>query len=247
MRQKRAKAYKKQMTVYNHTFKFRQPYQVIVDDLIVLESSKSSFDLAKGLKRTLQAEVKPMITQCCMQKLYEAKNQEAISQAKNYERRRCNHFKETKEPIECIRSIVDIKGTNQHRYVVATQDINIRRKLRSIPGVPLVYINRAVMVMEPLSTASAKASNQKEQEKLVQGLNDPNYASVVKENTSENTPAPVKKRGPKQPNPLSVKKRRLVKDEKKPEDKVKHKRKRQRRKPTSAASNPSEDQPIAEN
>lgn len=59
MRQKRAKAYRKQMLVYNHTFKFREPYQVIVDDTIVELCEKSSFDLSKGLARTIQAEVKP--------------------------------------------------------------------------------------------------------------------------------------------------------------------------------------------
>ncbi|AET38536.1 rRNA-binding ribosome biosynthesis protein UTP23 Ecym_3019 [Eremothecium cymbalariae DBVPG len=219
MRQKRAKAYKKQMLVYNHTFKFRQPYQVLVDDQLVLETNKSSFDLLKGLKRTLQAEVKPMITQCCVQKLYESKNQGAIAQAKMYERRRCNHYKEPKEPSECIRSVVDINGRNLHRYVVATQDIEIRRILRRVPGVPLIYMNRSVMVMEPLSSNSQQVSQQVENEKLVKGLNDPKYAGTPNntEDASVDPKSPDanqlkrKIKGPKEPNPLSIKKPRVNK------------------------------------
>ncbi|QLL35088.1 hypothetical protein HG536_0H04640 [Torulaspora globosa] len=216
MRQKRAKAYRKQMLVYNHTFKFREPYQVLIDDQIVLDCHGSTFDLVKGLKRTLQAEVKVMITQCCMQSLYETNNQGAIDLAKTFERRRCNHPpKEPKPPKECIESVVNVNGQNKHRYVVATQDIDIRRSLRRTPGVPLVYTSRSVMVMEPLSDASSKVSKAVEEDKLFKGLNDPRNASLkAKEDASkDNQQETTRKRprGPKQPNPLSVKKKKSIK------------------------------------
>ncbi|QLQ82213.1 hypothetical protein HG537_0G04680 [Torulaspora globosa] len=213
MRQKRAKAYRKQMLVYNHTFKFREPYQVLIDDQIVLDCHGSNFDLVKGLKRTLQAEVKVMITQCCMQSLYETNNQGAIELAKSFERRRCNHPpKDPKPPKECIESVVNVNGQNKHRYVVATQDIDIRRSLRRTPGVPLVYTTRSVMVMEPLSDASSKISKAVEEDKLFKGLNDPRNASAkTSEDATEKNPQEITKkrpRGPKQPNPLSVKKKK---------------------------------------
>ena len=215
MRQKRAKSYRKQLLVYHHTFKFREPYQVIVDDQIVTVSNESSFDLTKGLERTLQADVKVMITQCCMQALYELGNQDAIYMAKQFERRRCNHNpKDPKTPIECIESIVDIKGENKHRYIVASQDVHIRRKLRRIPGVPLVHISRSVMVMEPLSDASARVSKRKEISKLYEGLNSSKkitskHAETKKEPQEEDKkPKQRGPRGPKGPNPLSMKKRK---------------------------------------
>lgn len=218
MRQKRAKSYRKQMLVYNHTFKFRQPYQVLVDDQLVLETFNSSFDLVKGLKRTLQAEVKPMITQCCMQQLYESRNQGAIDAAKEFERRRCNHNpKDPKSAEECLLSVVNVNGKNKYRYVVATQDVEIRRKLRKVPGVPLVYMNRSVMVMEPLSTASEKVSQEVENAKLYKGLNDAKYAGIAHneeeaeekgDGSQENKPK--KRKGPKEPNPLSMKKKKKV-------------------------------------
>lgn len=47
--------------------------------------------------------------------------------------------------------------TNKHRYVVATQSQSLRNGLRIIPAVPVIHINRAVMVLEPPSEATLKA------------------------------------------------------------------------------------------
>ncbi|CAR27057.1 hypothetical protein ZYGR_0I03300 [Zygosaccharomyces rouxii] len=219
MRQKRAKSYKKQMLVYNYAFRFREPYQVLIDDQLVSDCQKSHYDLVGGLKRTLQAEVKPMITQCCMQALYFTKNQDAIELGKSFERRRCNHPpKEAKPPHECIQSVVNVNGSNKHRYVVASQDVTLRRKLRKVPGVPLIHMSRSVMVMEPLSEASSRVNEMSEREKLLKGLNDPKLAglkttpSVENELESESQPPAKKRKGPKGPNPLSVRKK-----QKKPE------------------------------
>lgn len=223
MRQKRAKAYKKQMNIYLHTFKFREPFQTIVDDELVLLCHKGQFDIVKGLNRTIQAETKPMITQCCMQALYLTDNQPAIELAKTFERRRCNHnIKDPKSPVECIQSIVDINGENKHRYIVASQSMKLRRKLRAVPGVPLVFMNRSVMVMEPASDASKRAAAMSENAKLQAGLNDKKVGFVEKTEEKVEEPQKKKRKGPSEPNPLSVKKKKKedtkevpVKDEKK--------------------------------
>ena len=44
--------------------------------------------------------------------------------------------------------------TNMHRYVIATQSHPLRVILRAIPGVPIVHVNRSVMVLEPASDAT---------------------------------------------------------------------------------------------
>lgn len=46
---------------------------------------------------------------------------------------------------------------NKHRYVVATQSHPLRVKLRSVPGTPIVHINRSVVVLEPPSDVTLKA------------------------------------------------------------------------------------------
>lgn len=209
------------MNIYLHTFKFREPFQTIVDDELVLNCDKALFDLVKGLERTIQAEAKPMITQCCMQALYATDNQSAIDMAKKFERRRCNHPpKDPKPPAECIESIVNIDGLNKHRYVVASQSTRLRRRLRSVPGVPLIFMNRSVMVMEPASDSSKRAAALSENAKLNEGLNDSKVGYVDKEEVTEE-PKKKKRKGPSEPNPLSVKKKKTVS---KSEDEPKKKR-----------------------
>lgn len=211
MRQKRAKAYKKQMNIYIHTFKFREPFQTLVDDEIVHQCYKAQFDIVKGLNRTIQAETKPMITQCCMQALYLRKDEGTIALAKTFERRRCNHnFKDPKTPMECLLSVVNVDGGNKHRYIVASQSVELRRKLRCVAGVPLVFMNRSVMVMEPASDASKRMAIISENKKLETGLNDKRVGFFEKldELPESGQPTTKKRKGSSEPNPLSVKKKK---------------------------------------
>jgi U3 small nucleolar RNA-associated protein 23 len=82
-----------------------------------------------------------------MRHLYAAAKEPGVSylidKAKTYERRRCNHLPEDyPEPLsaqECLASVVDPKSsnTNKHRYVVASQALEVRKHMRGIMGVPL--------------------------------------------------------------------------------------------------------------
>lgn len=167
-----------------------------------------------------------MITQHSLNKLFESNNEEAIQLGKTFERRRTLHFEnstETQEkklkyngsnaarkmhPSEAIYKSVVVDGSNVHRYVVATQDPSLRGRLRSIPGVPLIHMNRAIMLLEPFSPASERARQLIEASKLTSGLN------AVKRKAPEGDEEQAKKRkGPKAPNPLSVKKKKVSKED----------------------------------
>jgi U3 small nucleolar RNA-associated protein 23 len=174
-----------------------------------------------------------------MRHLYQAtpKDDAVIDQAKTYERRRCNHhtLEEPLTTLECFQSVIDPKEskTNKHRYIVASQDSNVRAHLRRIPGVPLVYINRSVMIMEHMANATEELRDKEEKGKLRAGLvgkrGTPGSTLKRKRNeddVKENTDAPSthtaekthtaivtnakgrdkKKKSIKPPNPLSVKK-----------------------------------------
>lgn len=215
MRQKRAKAYRKQMNVYRMTFKFKPPIQVLVDSDAILEAQKTKFDLNKGISRTIQMETKLFITQCCINHLYNSGNQEAIDIAKTMEKRRCRHD-ETKTSDDCISSITNIDGENKFRYVVVTQNAKLRRDLRRIPAVPLIYMNRSVMIMEPMSVATTRVVRAVERRKLTGGLNDAKSAGLKDEDEEADEEEGMvgkrterkRKRGPKGPNPLSMKKKK---------------------------------------
>ena len=177
-----------------------------------------------------------VITQCEIRKLYEQKSEpginEAIELAKTLERRRCGHHPdEYPKPLsteECLESVVDPKssGQNKHRYVVASQDREVREMLRGIQAVPLIYIKRSVMIMEPMAEESVQARLREERSKYRAELKKTTGKRKRQEDGEEkaedgepdgekkDTPdAPKKKKkkyGPKGPNPLSMKKKKTT-------------------------------------
>ncbi|KAM3420356.1 hypothetical protein BST61_g3637 [Cercospora zeina] len=233
MKGKRSKTYRKLMQKYQLTFDFREPYQVLLDADLIKDAARFKMQLGKMLQSTLHGEIKPMITQCCIRHLYTSPDDplkaSCIEVAKQAERRRCGHH-ELPEPLsalECISGVVDPKGSgfNKHRYVVASQDDQVRRKMRAIVGVPLVYIKRSVMILEPMAEVSEGVREKEEKAKVKAGLSGRritgNNATGEKRKREEDdgdsdqdatrgTESAQKKKqkrkGPKGPNPLSVKK-----------------------------------------
>lgn len=187
-----------------------------------------------------------VITQCEIRKLYAEKDQPgvnaAIELAKTFERRRCGHhpneYPKPLETMECMRSVVDPKSTgeNKHRYVVASQSVDVRRMLRGIRGVPLIYIKRSVMILEPMADQSVQIREREEKRKFRAELkntlgkrkreekedrnggegegdddgsesdDDVKQGKAAQESTSEKKSK--KNRGPKGVNPLSMKKKK---------------------------------------
>ncbi|QRW17827.1 rRNA processing protein, Fcf1 family protein [Rhizoctonia solani] len=129
--------------------------------------------------------------------------QHIVDLAKLFERRKCNH-REAIENEPCIESVVG--ETNKHRYVVASQSTDLRNKLRKIPAVPLVHINRSVMVLEPRSEATIKAKDQSESASM--GVTDSEARALTSSSTPTATEPTHKRKIAKGPNPLSMKKKK---------------------------------------
>jgi U3 small nucleolar RNA-associated protein 23 len=260
MRGKRSKQYRKLMHQYGLAFDFREPYQVLLSSEIIKDAARCKMRLGQMLESTLHGQIKPMITQCCIRHLYnaqDANNQEEkdgwIAVAKDAERRRCGHH-ELEEPLselDCLKSVVDPKGsgTNKHRYVIATQDVEVRKWMRAnVAGVPMIYISRSVMILEPMSGRSEDVKSAEEKRKYRAGLRDTRAKSAGEKRKREedddddengevagelngdarsgeqavaSTPKKRKVKGPKGPNPLSVKKAKKGKDGR-PQTLVKH-------------------------
>ena len=146
-----------------------------------------------------------VITQCSISELYKTGDQAVIALAKKCERRRCGHIPEPLIGHDCITACLNIEGENKHRYILATQDEELRAEMRSVPGVPMVYIRRAVMIMEPPSPASLTRRDAREREKLG-GLEKRKREGG--EDEGEEGVKRKKRKGPKEPNPLSVKKKK---------------------------------------
>ncbi|WFD30308.1 hypothetical protein MSPP1_001326 [Malassezia sp. CBS 17886] len=230
MRQKRAKAYRRLVQQYVMHYRFREPYQVLGAsqragrDLTAADNTFAESlvrfhvaDPTRQLGVALHGKVKPMITQCCMVALYDAEKaalasgdradaqraKATVALAKEWERRKCNH-REALPPAECIADVVG--PSNQHRYMLAADDALVRRtRRRIVPGLPMLHYSQSVLVLEPMSDVTERDIAEREQAKSA----IPSAERRLLRQTAPALPpahAPVKRRGAKAPNPLSVKK-----------------------------------------
>jgi U3 small nucleolar RNA-associated protein 23 len=127
--------------------------------------------------------------------------------------------------MECLSSVIDPKDqhANKYNYVVASQDDRVRAMMRSIPGVPLIYIKRSVMILEPMAGASENVKSKEERGKFKLGISRTGgRANVLGKRSREDGDtegtrsehgvgdvegsAAKKKRGVREPNPLSMRK-----------------------------------------
>ncbi|CCA67429.1 related to UTP23-Essential nucleolar protein that is a component of the SSU (small subunit) processome involved in 40S ribosomal subunit biogenesis [Serendipita indica DSM 11827] len=204
MRQKRAKAYKKLMGMYELVFGFRQPYQVLVDSGMCMSAQDHKIELVKQLETVLQGKIKPMITQCCIVELYKLgkERQPAVDLAKGFERRKCNH-REAIDGNACLKSVVG--DTNKHRYIIASQSQELRAELRKVQAVPLVHIKMSVMILEPPSDETIRVKAELTQEALDVPEEEKKELPSTAPKEAEFVAKPRRKA--KGPNPLSVKKK----------------------------------------
>lgn len=83
----------------------------------------------------------------------------------------------------------------------------LRVHARSIPGVPIIYVKRSVMVLEPMSTPSETVRDGVEKDKFRAGLDvEPSLGKRKREGEGEGEKKKPGFKKVKGPNPLSVKK-----------------------------------------
>lgn len=174
MKTKRNKANRRTMSMYTSVFKFREPYQVVLDADFVITAITQKMDVNSRLENVLGGTIKLMITQCTISHLVKLATegsqvaQEAVDLTRKLcERRKCNHWKTKASSVECIKGIIG-DTDNPLRYMVCTQDFNFRSYLREkVIGVPILYLNRSgTLLLEQEGTASETRRKQLQEDKL---------------------------------------------------------------------------------
>ncbi|KAJ3161073.1 hypothetical protein HDU86_007692 [Geranomyces michiganensis] len=204
MKIKRQKTNKRHMAVYLNSFGFREPYQCLVDGNFIANAMHMGVGLDELLVRVLTGPTKPMTTSCVQTELrklgpdYSA----VVDACASLERRRCQHAPAI-PAAKCITEIIGEK--NKHNYCVATQDTSLRRTLAAVPGTPLIYINRSVVILEPPSGATINRVKEIEHGKT---LPQKFEKSVLHKPTAPVPEIPPHKKKPKAPNPLSIRKKK---------------------------------------
>ncbi|KAJ3613654.1 hypothetical protein NHX12_019900 [Muraenolepis orangiensis] len=115
------------------------PYNILVDTNFINFSIKAKLDVVQSMMDCLYAKCIPCITDCVMAELEKLglKYRVALRIAKDprFERLPCTHKGTYAD--DCI-----VQRVTQHKcYIVATVDRDLKRRVRKIPGVPIMYIS----------------------------------------------------------------------------------------------------------
>jgi len=127
------------------------PYHVLVDTNFINFSIKNKLEIYKSMMDCLLAKCIPCVTDCVMAELEKlgSKYRLALRLAKDprFERLACTHKGTYAD--DCL-----LQRCQQHRcYIVATCDRDLKRKIRKVPGVPIMYINSRKYSIERMPEA----------------------------------------------------------------------------------------------
>lgn len=127
------------------------PYHILIDTNFINFSIKNKLEVYKSMMDCLLAKCIPCVTDCVMAELEKlgSKFRLALRIAKDprFERLPCTHAGTYAD--DCL-----LQRCQQHRcYIVATCDKELKRKIRKIPGVPIMYINSRKYTIERMPEA----------------------------------------------------------------------------------------------
>jgi len=231
MGRKKNKWFKKVVNFYRFVFKFEVPFNILIDGNFVAVSLQKKFEMKDLLSKTLGENVHLVIPSCVVHEIRELdeKLPGLLQAVSKYKIEECAHGGQILSPENCIKTYIGKK--NAKKYFVATQDPFLRNNLRSIAGVPLLFFEQNMILIDKPSKVSIEASNRREglkeepkkfEKKLLKGKEEEikefmkdeykqsqHYKRKEEDFKINKLMNRIKKKA-KGPNPLSVKKKKKV-------------------------------------
>jgi len=127
------------------------PFHILVDTNFINFSIKNKMDIIQNMMDTLYAKCIPYITDCVMAELEKlgSKYRIALRIVKDprFERLPCMHKGTYAD--DCL-----VNRITQHKaYIVGTNDKDLKRRIRKIPGVPIMYLSNHRYCIERMPDA----------------------------------------------------------------------------------------------
>jgi U3 small nucleolar RNA-associated protein 24 len=122
------------------------PFKVLIDTNFVNFSVSNKLDIGKAMLDCLAARVEICVTDCVIAELQKLPKKYAlalkVARNRDFKRLACTHKGTYAD--DCL-----VNRVAAHRiYIVATCDRDLKRRLRKIPGCPLLYISGRKYVIE---------------------------------------------------------------------------------------------------
>ncbi|KAK2463139.1 hypothetical protein APHAL10511_004794 [Amanita phalloides] len=129
------------------------PYRVLIDTNFINFSLQNKLELISGMMDCLYAKCIPCVTDCVMAELEKLGHRYRVAlrvaRDPRFERLKCTHIGTYAD--DCL-----VQRVTSHKcYIVATCDRELRRRIRQIPGVPLMYIVKRRYAIERLPDQGA--------------------------------------------------------------------------------------------
>ncbi|GJM97772.1 hypothetical protein PR202_ga14724 [Eleusine coracana subsp. coracana] len=235
MRVKKKSRHRKAVKFYATCFGFREPYKVLIDGTFVHHLlTQRLLPADEALRDLLSASRTPALytSKCILAELRRLgkSHADAFDAASLLATTKCEHEKVV-SAVNCVLSLVGDK--NPEHFFVATQDAELREKLREIPGVLVIYgLKNSLFIEHPsVQRKFAQLDEEKrlnmdisEYKKLLKAASEGKAADNENGSGGEQRERPIsslvknalgvaekskfKKNRPKGPNPLSCKKKK---------------------------------------
>jgi U3 small nucleolar RNA-associated protein 24 len=129
------------------------PFHILVDTNFINFSIKNKMDIIQNMMDTLYAKCIPYITDCVMAELEKlgSKHRIALRMVKDprFERLPCMHKGTYAD--DCL-----VSRVTQHKaFIVATCDKDLKRRIRKVPGVPIMFLSNHRYVIERMPAPPA--------------------------------------------------------------------------------------------
>ncbi|KAM3728108.1 rRNA-processing protein [Dirofilaria immitis] len=202
MKVKRYKRAKRIISIYRYNFGLEPPYEVLLDGTFAMAALQNKINLREQLPKYLNAEVDIRVTNCVLKELEKLGSTlyGALHICKQFDVVNCPH-QPIRTAVECIKHMAR-RMKHGTTYFFATQDNELTEALKQIPGIPILFIKyNAILIDKPSQITLQELEKPKDQ--LLE-------LSKLKKAIFGKDERPRRKRkGPKGPNPLSVKKKKI--------------------------------------
>ncbi|EZA55622.1 hypothetical protein DMN91_006702 [Ooceraea biroi] len=136
---------------FQYNMQLGPPYHILVDTNFINFSIKNKLDIVQSMMECLYAKCTPYITDCVMGELEKLGQKYKLAlkiiRDPRFERLKCLHKGTYAD--DCI-----VNRVTQHKcYIVATNDKDLKRRIRKVPGVPIMYVSQHRYTIERMPDA----------------------------------------------------------------------------------------------
>ncbi|GMF44701.1 unnamed protein product [Phytophthora fragariaefolia] len=218
MRYLRAKGIRKALRQFHFLCGIKPPYKVLLDGNFIAMCMQMKVDVHERVPKFLQVkphEVEFYVPRAALEELkmlgdatkdaYELAQGFKVADARDELQQGADGA-----PVDVSKGVQSIVGDkNDRKFVVCTQEVELRKALRLVPGVPLIYLNRSVLVFEEISRATLAIVRQEEKANMAKlDVNEKRKLEQMQVGDDEDHDEKQRltKKRAKGPNPLSIKK-----------------------------------------